>query len=127
MGAISGKYAEAHLGSCNMLEFESWELTYGANVEPVNSRAGGGATTTIDGVENGSGTISGYLDPDDPISSQVSPGQLLTLICLSRSSGTVQATGQARLGQFTLSANRDGTPQRVTIPFVTHGLWTLPQ
>jgi hypothetical protein len=126
MGAISGKYGEAHADSCNFLEFESWELTYGPNVEPINSRAGGGATTTIDGVANGSGTISLFLDPDDPIAGQVTPGQLLTLICMNRSAGAVQATGQARLGQFTLGANRDGSPQRVSIPFTTHGLWTLP-
>lgn len=126
MGAISGKYAEALFASCNFLEFESWELEYGSNIEEYNSRSGAGAGQTIDGVHTGSGTITGFLDPDDPVTTQVTTGSLITLALYVTATGPVQATGLGRIGKFTLSANRDGTPQPVTIPFVTHGVWTLP-
>lgn len=126
MAARSGKYAEALFDSCNFLEFESWTLTYGSNPQEYNSRAGAGSTQTVDGVNSGSGEVTGFLDTSDPITGQVTTGSLVTLICRSDTTGPVQATGSARIGQFTLGANRDGTPQRVTIPFVTHGAWTFP-
>lgn len=127
MGQISGKYSEVHFGSCNFLEFEGWSLDYGADVHEVASRSGAGARTTVEGVFGGSGTISGFLDPADPLTSQVVSGALVTLtLKVNSGSPTADATGQARLGQFSLSASRDGTPVPVSIPFTTHGLWTLP-
>lgn len=125
MSVISGKYAEAAIGSCEFHEFESWELTYGSNIHEYNSRSGGGASQTVDGVFSGSGTINGFIDPDDSIADAITPGALVTLTLRHTATGPVQATGLARLGQFHYTANRDGTPQPVSIPFVTHGLWTL--
>ena len=126
MSVISGKYAECLFGTCNFLEFESWELEYGSNIEEYNSRAGAGAGQTVDGVHTGSGTITGFMDTADPVTTQVTTGTLVTLHLYLTSTGPVEATGSARIGKFSLSANRDGTPQSVTIPFVTHGVWTLP-
>ena len=126
MATTSGKYAQALFGSCNFLEFESWDLEYGANIPTYNARSGGGATQTVEGVFDGGGTISGFLDPDDPLTSQVTSGALITLSLHITSTGPVQATGQARLGKFNMSANRSGEPVPVSIPFVTHGTWTLP-
>jgi len=126
MGVVSGKYAEALIGTCNLLEFESWELEYGSNIEEYNSRAGAGAGQTVDGVHTGSGTITGFLDPDDPVTTTVTTGSLVALTLKNNTTGPVQGTGNARIGKFTLSANRDGTPQPVTIPFVTDGVWTFP-
>ena len=126
MAVLSGKFAEVLFGSCNFLEFESWELEYGSNVIEYNSREGGGATNTVDGVHSGSGSITGFLDSTDPITTQVTTGALLTLALYVTSTGPVQATGEGRLGKFSLSANRDGSVVPVTIPFVTHGVWTFP-
>lgn len=126
MAASSGKYAEALFGSCNFLEFEGWDIDYGAETPTYNSRSGGGATQTVEGVFNGTGTITGFLDPDDPITTQVTSGSLLTLNLRVTATGPVEWSGQARIGKFAMSANRSGEPVPVTIPFVTHGTWTAP-
>lgn len=127
MSQISGKYSEAHFGSCNFLEFEGWDLEYGSDVHETASRAGGGARQTVEGIAGGSGTINGYLDPSDPLTSQVTSGTLLTLSLYATSvAPTAIATGQARLGRFSMSASREGQPVPVSIPFTCHGVWTLP-
>ena len=123
---LSGKYAEVWVGTCNVLEFESADLTYGSNVQEYNSRAGGGATKTVDGVESGGGTINGLLDPTDSLTGSLTTGALV-LIALKESSGsTTIATGYGRLGQFNIPEfNRGGAPVKVSIPFTTDGLWTF--
>lgn len=124
---ISGKFAEVQIDACTFAEFESADLTYGSNVQEYNSRAGGGATKTVDGVESGSGTLNGFYDPADPIFSELTTGSLVALIFRESQGGVELAKGNARLGQFNLPQfNRDGTPVRVSIPFTTDGLWTFP-
>ncbi len=127
MAVISGKFAEVQVDTCNILEFESADLTYGSNVQEYNSRAGGGATKTVDGVEAGSGTLNGFYDPDDPILTQLTTGDLVSIILRESQGGVEVAKGSARLGQFGLpNFNRDGTPVQVSVPFTTDGLWTFP-
>ena len=126
MAVSSGKFAQALFGSCNFLEFESWDIEYGSNVIEYNSRAGAGATKTVDGVHSGSGTITGFLDPDDPITTQVTTGALVTLFLHITETGPVQYSGSARLGKYSSSANRDGSVVTVSIPFTTDGVWTVP-
>lgn len=127
MGALSGKYAEAQIGSCEFAEFESWDLNYGAGTPEYNSRSGGGASQSVEGVISGGGSISGFIDPDDSLyASSIRTGSLLALTLRHTATGPVVATGQGRLGQFRYGASRAGEPQPVTIPFVTHGLWTVP-
>lgn len=126
MGALSGKFGEALAGSCNLLELLSWELEYGMEPQEYASRAGAGATQTVAGVESGSGTFELNFDPDDPVQGTLGHGDLVTLILRHTATGPVQATGQARIGKHSYGANRDGTVQTVTVPFVTHGAWTLP-
>lgn len=126
MSQLSGKYAEALVDSCNILEFESWSLEYGADIHETAARSGGGARQTVEGVFGGSGSITGYIDPDDPLTSQLTTGALVTLTLHLTSTGPVAATGSARLGAWSMGASRDGTPIQVSIPFTTHGLWTLP-
>lgn len=126
MAVVSGKYAEALVGACNILEFEGWTLEYGADVHEYASRAGAGARQTVEGVFGGSGSISGFMDPTDPITAAMTSGALVTLILKADSVTGVQWTGQARLGAWSTSASRDGTPVPVSIPFTTHGLWTAP-
>lgn len=123
---ISGKFAEVLVDSCNILEFESVDLTYGSNVQEYNARSGGGSTMTVDGVNSGSGTINGFLDPDDPLTVQLTSGALVTITISESQGSTTLATGQARLGQFGLpTVSRGGEPVRVTIPFITHGPWSF--
>ena len=124
MAVSSGKLSQVIIGSCTVLEFGDWELTYGSNVHEYNSRAGGGANQTVDGNESGSGTINGFLDPADPITTEFATGALVVLQLMTTATH-VAATGSARLGQYGLTANRDGTPVPVSIPFITHGLWTF--
>ena len=56
----------------------------------------------------------------------MSPGDLVTLILRHDTTGSIQATGSARLGRFSYTANRDGTPETVSLPFTCHGTWTFP-
>ncbi len=126
MAVLSGKFAEVHVDSCNILEFESADLTYGSNVQEYNSRAGGGATKTVDGVESGSGTINGFLDPTDPLTTQLTTGALVEIELKESAGSTTIASGFARLGQFNVPEfNRGGAPVKVSIPFTTDGLWTF--
>src|SRR5690606_33901883 len=120
MAVISGKYAEVQIDTCTFAEFESADLTYGSNVQEYNSRAGGGATKTVDGVESGSGTLNGFYDPTDPILTELTTGALVPIIMRESQGGIRLAMGNARLGQFNIpNFNRDGSPVQVSIPFVT--------
>ena len=123
---ISGKFAEVHVDSCNILEFESADLTYGSTPQEYNSRAGGGSTKTVAGVNSGSGTLNGFYDPSDPLTTQLATGALVSIQLKESSGGSVLASGQGRLGQFNVPEfNRSGTPVKVSIPFVTDGPWTF--
>lgn len=126
MGQMSGKYSQVLFDSCNFLEFGSWQLTYGADIHPTASRSGGGAQKTVEGIFRGSGTINGYLDPDDPLTGQVVSGTVYAISLYYRVTGPVLWTGNARLGPWDTGADREGTPVMVSIPFTTDGLWTPP-
>ncbi len=126
MATLSGKAGELDIGSSNTLDFTNWTLTQGTNIETYAARSGGGAEETAAGLENGTGTIEFMMNTVTPIQSLISPGDLVTLVLLHTRTGPVQATGQARIGQQTSGANRDGTMQVVTYPFTCHGTWTLP-
>ncbi len=126
MATLSGKAGELTIGSSTLLDFTNWTLTYGANTETYAARSGGGAQETAAGLENGNGTIEFMMNTTAPIHSLISAGDLVTLTCLHTSSGPVQATGQARIGQQTSGANRDGTMQVVSFTFTCHLAWTLP-
>lgn len=125
MAVISGKYAEAVFDSCNLLEFESWTLTYGAENQIYDSRSGGGAQRSVEGIFRGNGTITGFVSDDDGLNAVVTTGALATLTLYHTQVGSVSATGNARIGQITFEANRAGEPESYSIEFITDGLWTL--
>lgn len=124
MSAISGKYAEVKIGPCEFMEFESFQADLGATTEPYNSRSGAGWTRSVEGVSSVSGTINGFLDPADPIAAQVTPGSEQTIVL--RNQVGHEWSGPARLGQFSIAADRGGAPQPVSIPFTSNGPWTFP-
>jgi len=126
MAALSGKAGELDIGSSTPIDFTNWTLTQGANIETFAARSGGGAEETAEGLVNGTGTIEFMMNTATPIQSLISAGDLVTLTLLHTRTGPVQATGQARIGQQTSGANRDGTMQVVTYPFTCHLAWTLP-
>lgn len=123
MAQQSGKYATILLGTCEMLEFEGWTLDYGADIHETASRAGGGAIQTVEGIFRGSGQVSGYFDPNDPLTKYIVAGTLYTLT-LKWITGK-QMTGSARIGPISFGASREGQPVPVSFPFTTHGLWTM--
>lgn len=125
MTAISGKFAEVHFDSCNWLEFESVDLDEGSEPQEYNSRSGDGHTQSVAGVESGSGTLTGFIDPDDLLWDQITTGSTATLTLKHRTTGEVSGSGTIRIGKITRSANRDGTPQTLSVAFVTHS-WTEP-
>jgi hypothetical protein len=125
MAAYSGKEGSVLAGSSDLAELLSWELEYGSENHSYASRHGAGALETVEGVEGGSGTITLNVDTFDPISGQLGSGNLVTLQ-LRQYSTTKYWTGQARMGKHRYTDNLSGEPQRVVVPFVTHGAWTAP-
>lgn len=123
---LSGKTGELLIGDNNLLQLTRWELEYGMENHVYAARSGGGAEETIAGVAGGRGSFELLYDPDEPITAIAASGDLVSLTCRHTADGPVQAEGQARLGRFSFSANRDGTAQRVTVPFVCHGAWVFP-
>jgi len=123
---LSGKAGELLIGENNLLQLTRWELEYGMETHVYAARSGGGAEETIAGVAGGRGSFEMLYDPAEPITAIASSGDLVSLTCRHTADGPVEAAGLARLGRFTFSANRDGTVQRVVVPFVCHGAWTFP-
>ncbi len=123
---LSGKSGELVLGTNNLLQLTRWELEYGMETHVYAARSGGGAEETVAGLAGGRGMIELLYDPDEPITAITASGDLVNLICRHTTTGSIQAEGEARLGRFSFSANRDGTLQRVTVPFTCHGAWTFP-
>jgi hypothetical protein len=125
MTALSGKFAEVHFGSCNWLEFESVDMEEGSEPQPYNSRSGAGHTQSVAGVNSGSGTLTGFIDPDDLLWGQITSGSTYTMTLKHRTTAEVAGSGTIRIGKISRSANRDGTPQTLSVAFVTES-WTEP-
>ena len=123
MGVRSGVEGELLIGSCNLLEFSMWDLEYGSDTQTYSARSGGGAQQTVAGEASGSGNIECAYNDEALISAVAASGALVTLTC--RSASGSEHTGQARLGKYKLGANRDGSVQKISVPFTTHGVWTL--
>lgn len=123
---LSGKEGEMLIGASNLAGFTKGDLEYGAKTEIVTARSGGGAEETVEGVSGGTGNISITVDQEDMINGLVASGALVTLIFRHTSNGSIQATGQARLGKYKYTIDRNGTPQTVDIPFTCHKAWTFP-
>lgn len=128
MSAHSGKHGELTVGSCSSVnELRSWEFEGGDDTPTYFSRNGAGSQQTVDGAFSGSGSFMINWDPSVSFSSSVATtGQLVQLNLYAQRSGFVQCSGQARLGKFKYGpVNRDGTIVTITIPFQTHGPWTI--
>lgn len=126
MGALSGKYAQAIVDSCDIAEFESWELDEGAETLIYHSRSGAGYQKTEEGPGGGTGTLVLFFDPADPVAGRLVSGGLYTVALYQTATGPVQHTGTIRLGKFRYGGDRNGPLQKVTIPFATHGPWVQP-
>ena len=126
MSALSGKDGEVGIGSSNPIDLVQWDLDHGANVETFAARSGGGAEETQEGLENGTGSFQFIMNTVTPITSLISKGDLVTLSLKHSVTPSVAWAGQARIGKFSSSVNRDGTMQRVTVNFTCHKTWTAP-
>lgn len=125
MAAFSGKEGSVAVGASNdMAELLEWTLEYGSNIHEYFSRAGSGAGQTVDGAHSGSGTLRLNFDPTNPVAALLPTGSLATLTLNLASGGA--CTGSARIGKHSYGAKISGEPLEVTIPFTTHGAWTLP-
>jgi hypothetical protein len=125
MGAISGKISTVTAGASNdVAEFLRGNIEYGAQPEPYFSSHGGGAQETVAGGESGQGEITCNFDPQDPIAGILPSGALVALT-LTLGDGRT-CTGNARIGKHRYTTDRAGRPVEVTVPFVTHGAWTVP-
>jgi hypothetical protein len=109
-----------------MLEFESWTLNWGADLHPYNARSGGGNQQVEAGNNGGSGTITGFMDTSDPLTSQVVTGSTVAVSLQHTSTGPVAWTGNIKIGKYNTGGNRDGTVQPVSFEFMTHGATTAP-
>lgn len=127
MAQLSGIYGEALIGTCEILEFESWTLDYGPDLHPTTARSSGTAQGVVTGVTRGSGTITGYIDATNTaalIWNTLSLGNAVTLT-LRLTSGK-DLVGSAKFGQFSVGSSRSGEPVQFSVPFNIIGAWTLP-
>lgn len=126
MAVLSGKTGYVTIGSCSVCGFTNGTLTYGAEVQTYASTCGGSAEKTVAGLEKGSGSFEVVVDTEAMITSLISTGSLVTLTFVHTATGSVQATGNARIGDLEISINRDGSIQMYTVNFTTDGAWTFP-
>lgn len=127
MSQLSGIFGSALIGTCEILEFESWTLDYGPDLHPTASRATGVGQGVVSGLTRGSGTLTGYIDPTNTsalIWNVLSLGNAVTLT-LRLTSGK-DLIGSAKFGQFSVGSSRSGEPVQFSVPFQIVGTWTLP-
>lgn len=123
MAVLSGKEGYITVNGSSMIEISKWDLEYGSNNEKFYSRNGGGASQTVAGALDGSGSFEVMYNDDTPITSALVPGTLYTAVFYH---GTNDShTGSLRIGKFSFSVDREGSAQRVSVTFDTHGVWTL--
>lgn len=123
MAATSGLNGYMTIGSCIVASLTDCNLNIGSPGEEYFSVDGAGWSQTVATAKRGSGTINAVLDEAALICSVAESGEKVTLT-LFASTGGASATGSARLQQFDYSINREGTVERVSIPFMTDGPWT---
>lgn len=114
---------------------ESFNLTFGYEIQNVNTAELLGATGTVRGVAGGSGEMVVITDTENPIGDVIQSGALYDFVVTigKLTSGVVvpvnatdadaeKITGRCRFGQCQLTLNENGEVIRGTFPFNTHGL-----
>lgn len=114
---------------------ESFNMTYGREIQNVNTAELLGATGTTRGVASGSGEMVVIVDVENPIGDIVQSGGLYdfvvtigeltsgVVIPVNATSATAEKiAGRCRIGQCQVTLNENGEPVRGTFPFTTHGL-----
>jgi hypothetical protein len=123
MAYISGKTGYMTIGSCTVAALTDCDVTFGSPNEEFFTVAGNGFSSTVSTAQRGNGTINAVLDDAALISSLAASGDLVT-IAIFADTGGPSMTGSARLGQFQGGFAREGTVQKLSIPFMTDGEWT---
>lgn len=123
MAYVSGLNGYVTIGSCTVAALTDCDFTYGSPNEEFFTVGGGGASNTVATAKRGSGTINLVLDDAALFTSVAESGELVALVFFSKTAGD-SASGNARIGQIQTTFNREGTVERVTVPFMTDGLWT---
>lgn len=123
MAYLSGKNGYITIGSCIVSAFTDGNFNWGSPNEEFFTVGGAGHSSTVATANRGSGTINVVVDNTALLSSIAASGELVALTFLSDTGGD-SATGNVRLGQFDTSINREGTVQKVSIPFMTDGAFT---
>ena len=121
---LSGKNGTLEVDSCMLLDFTNGNLEYGSNIETFAARSGGGAEETAAGLDGGSGSFELVYNDANLFDTLVSSGDLVT-IDFRHSELIGLATGQGRIGRISREVNRDGTIQKLTVPFTCHKAWTI--
>jgi len=123
MAAVSGLNGYVTLGSCTILCLTDCDLTYGSPNEEFFCVDGAGASSTVATAKRGSGTLNLVMDDAALFTSIAESGELVALTFYAATGGDT-ATGNARIGQIQTTINREGTVERVSVPFMTDGAWT---
>lgn len=109
---------------------ESFNLTYGPEIQEIFVAALAGSSGTVEGVKKGNGEIVMVHNSDKPLGDIFAVGKLHDF-CVSLD-GTVDITGDSdaalkivgrfRCGQVQLPFNLNGEVVRITVPIMTHGV-----
>lgn len=128
--------------SGTMTAATDWRLNFGSPPEAYFAIGGNGFQETVATAFRGEGSINVVVENRNATVSDgngswaptFKSGQLVYLELIANDYAAVDggggnvgaslaAYGNARLGQFDYSPNRDGSVQKFSIPFMTHGPW----
>tara|TARA_B110000263_G_C15187425_1_gene454468 strand:+ start:83 stop:469 length:387 start_codon:yes stop_codon:yes gene_type:complete len=123
MAAVSGLNGYVTVGSCTVASLTDCDLTYGSPNEEFFTVNGAGSSNTVATAKRGSGTMNLVLDDAALFTSVAESGELVALVFYSKTGGD-SAIGNGRIGQVQTTFNLEGTVERVTVPFMTDGVWT---
>lgn len=79
MAAASGQYADVMIGSTSLVEATRWDMDESVVDHPYSSSATDGWRKRVTGPKDKTGNLEGIFDPDNPIHSQIAPGDQVTL------------------------------------------------
>jgi hypothetical protein len=113
------------IGTTTLADITHWTLRTQALLSSYASSATAGYRRRVAGVKEGSGTLDGKLDPDDPISDDFDEGASVTL--LLHLDATRFYTVPAVIESFRLEVDIDsGDVLGWHAEFSTNGGWTKP-
>jgi hypothetical protein len=125
MTGISGKNGKVQIVSSDVAECTGWTFNPTSNNPSWGSCDGGGYKQRVAGVKDGSGSIEGKFNPDDPIYDHLEEGTSVVLKLYINATAYYRVP--AIIDSFSLEVDMDdGDVVGWSADFSTNGAWTKP-